>query len=55
MFIVNVEKFAYNKTVNLIPFNNARVIRSKKKTTIDSTSQNIAKTNKFLIALYITG
>lgn len=54
MFIVNIQKFAYNKVANLIPFNNARVGNQvKTKTTIDSISQSISKTNEILIAIYI--
>lgn len=55
MFIVNVQKFAYNKVAHLIPFNNARVGNQVKTKTIDSISQSIAKTSEILIATYIIG
>lgn len=55
MFIVNVEKFAYNKVANLIPFNNAGVIRSKRKQQLTVFHRALQKTNKVLIAIYITG
>lgn len=42
-------EFAYNKIANLIPSNN----QVKKKTTIDSISQSIAKTSEILIAICI--